>query len=155
MVMHTGAGGGRSNRWLRPLIGIADFPIAVLVPAGCRLPPGPVALALQAALTGDLALGWVGDGVVVVRVVRPPAPRLNGLLGRLSRNETVAAVPDQIILVSGLDERLPHGKPVLRLEELHQRSLMLAVAHLLRHRHRLAGHRVHARELPHVWWTPR
>jgi hypothetical protein len=59
--------------------------------------------------------------------VRLPAALLKGFLGRLSRDRAIAAGADQI-LSAGLDERLPHDKPVFGFEELHQCALQLAVA---------------------------
>ena len=47
--------------------------------------------------------------------------------GGVGRDQAVAAVADQV-LPAGLDQRLADLEVVLRLEELHQRPLQLAVA---------------------------
>src|SRR5947209_4614857 len=97
----------------------AAFPFAFLVLAARCLAPRPVALIGQATLAGFLALRRVGHRMVVVRGVHPPPPGLDGFFRWLRRDQTIAPVSNQV-LPPGLDECLPHGKPVLRLEKLHQ-----------------------------------
>src|SRR5438105_2949370 len=48
--------------------------------------------------------------------------RLDRFFRRLGRNQAIAARADEI-LPHGLDERLPHSKPVFRFEKLHQGTL--------------------------------
>src|SRR5437868_3265125 len=98
------------------------MPFALLVLAVRRRPPRSVALVRQAPLPSLLAPGRIGDAVVVVRVVRPLPPCPDRLFRRLSRDQAIAARADEV-LPPGLEERLPHGKPVLRLEELQERPL--------------------------------
>src|SRR5260370_38455780 len=83
-----------------------------------RLPPRPVALIGQAALAGSLALGRIGDRVVMVRVISPAPPRLDGFLRRLSRDQGIAARTDQV-LAAGLLPRLADLELILRLVEIH------------------------------------
>ena len=99
-----------------------------------RLTAGPVTRRLRRScppLPGSLALGWVGDGVVVVIVIpadRPvglPTPGLNGLLRRVGRDQPLA--PADQIGPAGLDQGLTDGEIVLRLKELHQGPMELAV----------------------------
>src|SRR5579862_6172185 len=114
-------------------------PLPILATA--RLPPRPIALMRQTTLAGRFSLRRVCHGMVMVPaslLVRLPAPRRNGFLRRLGRDKTVAAVADQV-LPSGLDQCFPHGKPVLRFEELHQRPLHLAVAKVVGDVHLLLG----------------
>src|SRR5688500_5995184 len=80
----------------------------------------------------------------MVRIIRPPPPRLNGFLGRLRGDQAVAAVADQVGAL-GLPQRLADFKIILRLEKLHQGPLQLAVAEVLSHVHWLLGERVDAR----------
>src|SRR5690242_12589387 len=70
--------------------------LLLALPPVLRFSPRPVTPVWQAALSRLLALGRVGDGVVVVRLVGPPPARLDGFLRRLSRDETVAAVADEV-----------------------------------------------------------
>src|SRR5262249_58655661 len=64
-----------------------------------------------------------------VAVTLPP-PGLDRLRRRLSRDEAAAAVADEV-RPARLNQSLPHLEVVLRLEELHQRPLHLAVAQVL------------------------
>src|SRR5271166_3332173 len=52
--------------------------------------------------------------------------RIQRFTRRLGRDQAIASVANQI-LPTGLDECLPHSKPVFRLEKLHQRPLHLSV----------------------------
>src|SRR5436189_2431199 len=97
---------------------MAAFPFALPVPAVRRLPPRPVAVVRQAPLPRLLALCRVGDAVVMVRVIGTTPARLDGFLRRLSRDQAIAARVNKI-LPPAFDQRLPHGKPALGLEELH------------------------------------
>src|SRR5690242_8946713 len=87
------------NRWLWSWARTAAVPSGPLVLAAGRAPPRPVAPIRKAALAGRLALRGVGDGMVMVALgnligVSPPC--LDGRLGRLGRDQAVAAVPDQV-----------------------------------------------------------
>gem|GEM_PF-4335083 len=68
----------------------------------CRLPPRTVALGLHRAspaLPGLLALGRIGDGVVVVALdgsLGLPPTLLQRLLRRVGRDQTIAPVTDQV-----------------------------------------------------------
>src|SRR5690348_5273257 len=84
---------------LRPRAGTGASPFAFLVLAARGLAPRSVAPVRQVAFAGRLALRRVGDGVVVVaagRLIRPPPSRLQCLAGRVSRDEAVAALPDEV-----------------------------------------------------------
>ena len=62
--------------------------------------------------------------------IGPPATLVERLPWAAARDQAVAAAADQV-LPAGLLERLAHLEVVLRLEELHQRPLHLAVAQVL------------------------
>src|SRR5262249_15541942 len=94
-----------------------------------RLPPWPVARRLWRSgtpLAGLLALGRVGDGVVMVRVIGPSSARLEGFLLRVGRDQAIAARADEV-LPARLDQGFPHGKPVFRFEKPHQGALHLPI----------------------------
>src|SRR5262245_53505676 len=128
----------------------AAFPFALLVPTACSLPARPVAL-VESSLAGLLALGRVGDAVVMVtvfvaldRAVRGSPPRLQGFFWRGGRNQAIAAAANQV-LTSCFDQGFTNGEPVCGLEKLHQRTLHLAVPHVLGDLDRLLGERVNSR----------
>src|ERR1700722_16012401 len=130
-----------------PLTGRA-FPIAFLILAAGRLSSRPVTFLgwLWSALAPPLTFARVDDGVVVVAFDIPlglPPPLLQRLLRRVGGNQAVAPVPDQVCPL-GFKQRFPHGEPVRRLEELHERPLELAVIQILRDLDRLFGERVEA-----------
>src|SRR5271166_4724182 len=107
----------------------ASFLFTLLVLTTCCLPPRPVALIRQAALADRLALRWVGDGMVMVAFgcpIRLSPPRFDRLTRRMSRDQAVAPVSDEVS-PPRLEQSLPHDEVVLRLEELHQRPLHLPV----------------------------
>ncbi len=96
-------------------------------------------------LAGFFTGGGVGDAVVVVAAeggVGPLPLGLDGLLRRLRRDQPVA--PADQVRPPGLNQRLADLEVVLRLEELHERPLHLAVVQSLRNRHRLFRERVQA-----------
>src|SRR5579875_885681 len=116
----------------------------LVVPATSRLPSGTVAPIRQAALADRLTLRRVCHGMVMVvtgRLVRPPPSGFDGLFRRMGRDEAIAAVADEVG-PSRLDQRFPHREVILRLEELHERSLHLAVFHSLGDIHFLPGKRI-------------
>ncbi len=113
-------------------------PLALLVLSTCCRPPRPVTQIRQAALADRLALRRVGDRMIVVtlsNLIRPLPSSLNRRLRRLTRDQAVAPVPDEVA-PPGLEQRLPHHEVVLGLEELHQGSLHLPVPQSLA-RHKL------------------
>src|SRR5271166_1426072 len=101
-------------------------PLGFPVLAARRLSPWPVALVRQAPLPRLLTFCRVGDAMVMVPVIGPAPARLDGFLGRLSRDQAVAAITDQV-LSAGLTERFPHGKPTFWPKKLHQRPLHVAI----------------------------
>src|SRR5262249_48700754 len=108
----------------------------ISIPASGGFPFRPVAR----------VLAWAGDRVDVVaadRRVGPLPPRSQGFFGRLRRDQGVTAGADQV-LPSGLLQSLAHLEVILRLEQLHQRSLQLAVAQIAGDEDLLAGERVDA-----------
>jgi hypothetical protein len=78
--------------------------------------------------------------------VRPLPPWLDRLLWSVRRDQGVAASADQVS-PAGLDDRVTDLEPVLRLEELHERPLQLAVPQVPGHSNRLAGHRTARRDI--------
>src|SRR5262249_28446231 len=72
--------------------------------------------------------GGIGHRVVMVWVVGPFAARLNCPLRRVSRNQAVAAISDEV-LVPGFQQSFPHSEPVFGLEELHQSPLHFPIPH--------------------------
>lgn len=50
-----------------------------------------------------------------------------GFLGRMRRDQAVAAASDEV-LPPGLDKCFPDGKPSIRFEKLHQRPLQFAIS---------------------------
>src|SRR5262245_60199509 len=119
---------GTSNRWfgwylgrhlnatLRGilLINLSPPPVSILFLTSRALPAGTIAMVEQAALAGRFALRRVRHCMVMVpagRFIRPPAPRLDGFLRRLGRDQGVAAAADQV-LAPGLDQRLAHQEVV-------------------------------------------
>jgi hypothetical protein len=79
----------------------------------------------------------------MVRVIGPTPASLDGFLRRLSGDQAIAAVANQV-LPPGLNECLPHGKPIIRLKKLHQRPLHLTVPKSLGYIDLLLGERVDA-----------
>jgi hypothetical protein len=112
-----------------------------------RLPPRPVALP-QAALTWLLAASQVRRRMVMVAfrlalnfLVRAPSSDLQSLFRCNRRDQSVAAVADQVS-PAGLFQGAAHLEVVLVLEELKQGPLHLAVAQLLAEINRLPRERV-------------
>src|SRR5271166_6160980 len=64
--------------------------------------------------------------VATGRLIRPPPSRLDGLARRMSLDQAVAPVSDEVS-PPRLEQSLPHHEIVFRLEELHQRPLHLPV----------------------------
>src|SRR5262249_12902639 len=124
--------------WARPI----SLSLACPVLAVRRLPPRPVALVRQPSLPRLLAFRRVGNGVVMVRVISPTPARLDRFLRRLCRDQSLA--PADQVLPLRLDQRLPPLAVILRLEELQQGSLHLAVAQVLGDINGLLGKRVDA-----------
>src|SRR5262245_58106896 len=97
----------------------ALLPLLPLLRLSARAVALLLSVLLEAALTRLLAPRRVGHGVVVVALdllaprglVRAPPPGLDGFLRRLGRDQAVAPIANQV-LPPGLDERLPHSKPV-------------------------------------------
>src|SRR5262249_7069735 len=98
-----------------------------LVLSASRLPPWTVTPIRQPPLAGRFTLRRVRHRVVVVAAggfVGPTPSLLDGFFRRVGPNQAVTPVPNQVPPPS-LDERLADREVVLRLEELHQRSLQL------------------------------
>src|SRR5581483_10445735 len=76
------------------------------MPRLCRYSARPVVVIRQPSLAGILALGRVGDGVVMVRVIGPMPACLKGFLRWLCRLQAVATVADQILTTHS-----EHGLP--------------------------------------------
>src|SRR5262249_5091362 len=97
---------------------MAAVPLALLVLAARRPSPRPVSLVGQPPRPGLLALCRVGDAVVVIRVIGPAPARLDGFLRRLRRDQAITTRANKV-LPPGLEECLPHSKPVFPVEKLH------------------------------------
>src|SRR5262245_23287951 len=84
---------------------------------------GPVALRLPRRIVD------VVDVLAASLPIRPLAPCLQRLGGWMSGDQPLTAADE--IRAAGLDQRLAHLEVVLRLEELQEGPLQLAVAHRL------------------------
>src|SRR5205823_6459179 len=102
--------GSFSTRRLGRRTRVPVLVLRVPVLAACRSSPRGVALVRQAPLGGLLALGRVGDSVVMVRVIGQAPARLDGFLRRMGRNQAIAAQADEVP-PPRLHERLAHGEP--------------------------------------------
>jgi hypothetical protein len=114
-----------------------------------RLPAWAVALLLSVLLEATfawlLALGRVGDGVVVAfplgSPVSPLLASLQNLLRRQGGNEAVTAVAGKV-LTARFWKCLLGGERVFRLKKLHQRPLHLPIPQALRDVNVLFGKRI-------------